>query len=256
MASFISEATKISINLSGLRIKYKSKKRNIPTDKDIESSVILFEKSYSRSTLKNRECSENWRIYKTAYSLMAIYGLRPREIFNQPDLEWLISPENKYNSFKVHESNKTGYREVFPFVPEWIELFDLKNKKCIEYLKKFALSWNTPQQLKSRIQINSTNFLNAKVPFAPYDLRHACAIRAHLQGVPIKAAADNLGHTVDMHTNVYQQWFGLENRRKAFNQTFETINEVDVLKLELNKANKRIAELELENTRLRLNSIK
>ncbi|MBY5283458.1 hypothetical protein F2Y95_17320 [Aphanizomenon flos-aquae CCAP 1446/1C] len=33
------------------------------------------------------------------------------------------------------------------------------------------------------------------IDFQPYDLRHACAIRAHLQGIPIKAAADNLGHT-------------------------------------------------------------
>jgi hypothetical protein len=58
------------------------------------------------------------------------------------------------------------------------------------------------------------------VEFQPYDLRHACAIRAHLQGISIKAAADNLGHTVDEHTKTYQRWFGIENRKKAFGEVF------------------------------------
>jgi integrase len=40
-------------------------------------------------------------------------------------------------------------------------------------------------------------FRKVGIEFQPYDLRHGCAIRAHLQGILIKAAADNLGHTVD-----------------------------------------------------------
>ena len=92
-------------------------------------------------------------------------------------------------------------------------------------------------------------FSNIGLEFTPYDLRHACAIRAHLQGVPIKAASDNLGHSVDIHTKVYQRWFGLENRRKAFQQTADNNNEVDKLKDEVVYLNKRITELETELAR-------
>ena len=246
--SVVAESLNLQIDLSKLRLTYKPQKRNIPSDKEIEISVDNFEKHYSKNRLKNRDCKDNWRIYKIVYGLLAVYGLRPREIINQPDLKWFVSPQNIHNTFKVHESNKTGYREVFPFVPRWIELFDLKNVDNISVLKKYSESWNNAQQLKSRVQIISTNFLHSKIPFSPYDLRHACAIRAHLQGVPIKAAADNLGHTVEMHTRVYQRWFGLENRRKAFEKTIISVNEVDVLKDENTQLKKRIAELEGELT--------
>ena len=47
-----------------------------------------------------------------------------------------------------------------------------------------------------------------------------------------------------MHTKVYQQWFSLENTRKAFEQTFEEVNEIGVLKNENARLKKRIAELE------------
>ena len=195
---------------------------------------------------------ENWRIYQTIYALLAIYGLRPREVINNPDLNWLISSENKHNTFKVHESNKTGYREVFPFVPEWIELFDLKNHENIEKLRAFSSSWKKANQLKDRVATIANNFRYALVPFTPYDLRHACAIRGHLQGIPIKAAANNLGHSIQMHTKVYQQWFSLENTRKAFEQTFEQANEVDALKDENARLRRRIAELENQLSRQNL----
>ena len=93
------------------------------------------------------------------------------------------------------------------------------------------------------------------MPFTPYDLRHACAIRAHLQGVPIKAAANNLGHSIQMHTKVYQQWFSLENTRKAFEQTFEEVNEIDALKYENTRLKERIAQLENKLARYSLNDI-
>ncbi|MEO0935172.1 MAG: site-specific integrase, partial [Cyanobacteria bacterium J06641_2] len=71
--------------------------------------------------------------------------------------------------------------------------------------------------------------------FEPYDLRHACAIRAHIRGLPIKASADNLGHSVEMHTKVYQRWFSLENRKQ-------------VMKTAINQKSRE--QLEAENIRL------
>ncbi|MFN7851563.1 MAG: site-specific integrase, partial [Dolichospermum sp.] len=70
-------------------------------------------------------------------------------------------------------------------------------------------------------------------------------IRDSLQGIPIKAAADNLGHTVDEHTKTYQRWFGIENRKKAFG---EVISQKSLIELQKNE----ILALRVENERLRL----
>jgi integrase len=69
------------------------------------------------------------------------------------------------------------------------------------------------------IRVNCSSwFRRVDVPFTPYDLRHAWAIRAHIMGVPMKAAADNLGHSIEVHTEIYQKYFGLENRKKVIKQ--------------------------------------
>lgn len=252
VARFICKSIGMSMDFSGLTMKLHPKKRDIPTDSQIIESFNLFDAYASNLTVNKAPAMETCKRNKIIYGLLAIYGLRPREIFNQPDLNWFISPENIHNTFKVHESNKTGYREVFPFVPEWIELFDLKKSANIILLQQHCYKPASAKTLTSKVGNLANFFSKYKIPFKPYDLRHACAIRAQLQGIPIKAAADNLGHTVEMHTKVYQQWFGLENRRKAFQQTFAEINEVDKLKDEIGELRKRIAELELENTKLRL----
>lgn len=250
-ANFIVKELGIDIDLHFLKIKIEKQERNIPTDNDVVHIFNTFCHFIKNEASTKRQAVECHKRVKLIYALLAIYGLRPREIFNQPDLDWLISPENKHNTFKVHESNKTGYREVFPFVPEWIELFDLHNKENIEFIKKYVSEVKDYKSLESKVSNVSHCFVRYSFGFKPYDLRHACAIRAHLQGIPVKAAADNLGHTVEMHTKVYQRWFGLENRRKAFNQAFEEQNENEILKDENTKLKKRIAELELEVYKLR-----
>ncbi|BAY85933.1 hupL element site-specific recombinase XisC [Calothrix parasitica NIES-267] len=249
---FICNELQIEANFNDLKLKQKPKQRDIPSDSVIAKSILLFDERIKVISRYGSKTVPKNRAMKFIYKLLAIYGLRPREIINHPDLHWLMSSENNYNTFKVHESNKTGYREVFPFVPEWIELFDIKNDfEGYIALKSFS-QWNSERQLTDKVSAISKYFSSTKIPFVPYDLRHACAIRAQLQGVPIKAAADNLGHTVEEHTKTYQRWFSLENRRTAFNQTFEDINEIDKLRNEIAALRKTNLELELELTRLRL----
>lgn len=252
VAFFIAKELSVNSAFSDLKLKIKREKRDIPCDKKIVASYSLFDKYLaSVKSVKPKSIKSN-KVNKLVYGLLATYGLRPREIFNKPDLDWFISPENIHNTFKVHESNKTGYREVFPFVPDWIELFDLKNQDAIELLKTYTTGSKSVSYLCGIVTNLGKAFTSAKMEFKPYDLRHACAIRAHLQGIPVKASADNLGHSVDMHTKVYQQWFGLENRRKAFDNAFESVNEVDALKDENTQLKKRIAELETELARYKL----
>ena len=252
LARIIAKILSINTNLNDLLLKCEKKQRNIPTDEEIESYINKFQERYENDISVNRKVRHKWKIYKLVYGLMAVYGLRPREVINKPDFDWFLSSENTRNTFKVHSDNKTGYREVIPFVPEWIELFDLTKQENIELFKKDISEIETSERLCYKARLISDNFSRTGIPFKPYDLRHACAIRAHLQGVPIKAAADNLGHSVEMHTKVYQNWFGFNNRIKAFSQASEERNENEELKDELSQAKKRISELELELTRLRL----
>ncbi|MHC5825075.1 MAG: site-specific integrase, partial [Nostoc sp.] len=88
-------------------------------------------------------------------------------------------------------------------------------------------------------------FRKIGLDFKPYDLRHAWAIRAHILGVPIKAAADNLGHSVQVHTQTYQRWFSLDMRKLAINQALSKRNEVELIREEN-------ANLRMENDKLRL----
>ena len=252
MGKIILNSLGIKASLSDLIPKTKPQQRLIPSDGEIEKGILFFEKHFNEKVKGQKKYENNWLKYKTVYALLAVYGLRPREVINNPDLDWLVSPENEHNTFKVHESNKTGYREVFPFVPEWIELFGIKNPQGLKMLKEYSFFKGTPIELSSKVNKIAGSFKSCGISFSPYDLRHASAIRAHLQGVPIKAAADNLGHSVEMHTKVYQRWFGLENRRKAFNQTFDRVSKLDELEAENTVLKKRIAELETELARFKL----
>jgi len=103
---------------------------------------------------------------------------------------------------------------------------------------------NSHAEITALTQRVSWWFRKIGLDFKPYDLRHAWAIRAHILGIPIKAAADNLGHSVQVHTMTYQRWFSLDMRKLAINQALSKRNEVELMREE----NER---LRLENERLR-----
>ncbi len=220
--------------------------REIPDNEKIVCSFALFEKfALNRKNTNISDETDTWKMWRWVYGMLATFGLRPRELFVQPDINWWTSPENVDNTWKVHKDTKTGYREVIPFVPEWIELFNLKNPLPLKMLDKKTSQITSVQNINWMRRDISRWFRKVGIKFQPYDLRHACAIRSHLQGIPIKAAADNLGHTVDEHTKTYQRWFGIENRKKAFG---EVINQKSLVELQKNE----ILALRIENEKLRL----
>ncbi|AKG23036.1 site-specific integrase [Calothrix sp. 336/3] len=220
--------------------------REIPEDDKIISSIYLFEKfAINRKNTNISDEVDTWEMWRWVYGMLATFGLRPRELFVEPDINWWMSPQNIDHTWKVNKNTKTGYREVIPFVPEWIGLFDLHNPKPLKILEKKVTKIASVQNINWMRRDISRWFRKVGIEFQPYDLRHACAIRAHLQGIPIKAAADNLGHTVDEHTKTYQRWFGIENRKKAFG---EVISQKSLIELQKNE----ILALRMENERLRL----
>lgn len=236
----------LGFTLDVKRDRVTPKFREIPDDQKIIHSYQLFEKfALNRKNTNHRDTTDTWEMWRWAYGMLATFGLRPRELFVKPDINWWISEQNTDNTWKVDKNTKTGYREVIPFIPEWIELFDLKNPQVLKILDKKISQIKSVQNINWMRRDISRWFRKIGIEFQPYDLRHACAIRSHLQGIPIKAAADNLGHTVDEHTKTYQRWFGMENRKKAFG---EVVSQKSVIELQKNQ----IIALRMENEKLKL----
>ena len=242
--------------LNNFKIQPTAKrKRDIPTDLEIEKEYLRFQNyALNRPTkLINREDRNNWKLWRWVYGMLATYGLRPLEIFVKPDLDWWLSSDNTMNTWRVNEECKTGDREALPLYPRWIESFNLKNdQEAIELLKTKIADKITSKQINAVRHGTDRWFRFVEIPFQPYDLRHAWAIRAHLMGIPIKAAADNLGHSVNMHTSIYQKWFSLENRKVAIEEAIKKKSKVEDLQdivIRLEQENER---LRIDNERLRL----
>ncbi len=245
---------KIETDLSTIKLNTKRQERKVPTDEEIEASFKLFElRVEARKTNFRGDLKDTWKLKSWMYGMLAVYGLRPHELLTKPDIDWWLSSKNTDNTWKVHADCKTGSRQVFPLNSHWIELFDLKNPDRLEELKVLSSQiTNSSSNIDYLVQNLAQYCKKIGMEFKPYSLRHAWAIRAHMLGIPMKAAADNLGHSVEMHTSTYQRWFGDENRKIAINQAINKKSEFDELKELVNYQKCKIEQLELENQKLRL----
>jgi integrase len=90
---------------------------------------------------------------------------------------------------------------VYPIYPEWFELFELGNI----YQPKSAVSDRASKQ-----------FAKHKIPFRPYDLRHAWAIRSMEFGLPLELAAVQMGHSMTVHSRTYHRWISDRHHKRAF----------------------------------------
>ena len=219
----------------------KPKPRKVPDEAAIEKGFYQWEMYAINRRNKRQEQADYWLVFRWFYGMLATYGCRPRELFLYPDFNHWLS-ENR--TWKVHELCKTGEREALPLYDSWIELFDLKNPEIVNLVKNYINGRDDTKSMHTLSAALSDWFQKVDLGFSPYDLRHAWAIRAHLMGIPIKAAADNLGHSVQQHTDTYQRWFGLENRKKAIKQAVEK-------KDELNELREEIIKLKAENEKLK-----
>ncbi|MFN6568656.1 site-specific integrase [Dendronalium sp. ChiSLP03b] len=239
---------KIEIDLSNYSKMPENNSRNIPTDGEISEGITKFEDYLNnRGNQVNQNVQDSWQLWRWAYGMLAVFGLRPRELFIKPDIDWWLSEENLDLTWKVHKDCKTGERQALPLHKQWIEDFDLRNPKYLEMLATaISKKDNTNHaEITALTQRVSWWFRKIGLDFKPYDLRHAWAIRAHILGIPIKAAADNLGHSVQVHTQTYQRWFSLDMRKLAINQALTKKNEIELMKEEN-------AKLRMENEKLKL----
>jgi hypothetical protein len=239
---------KIEIDLSKYSKMPARNSRNIPTDAEIATGITKFEDYLNnRGNQVNQEVKDSWQLWRWTYGMLAVFGLRPRELFINPDIDWWLSQENVDLTWKVDKDCKTGERQALPLYKQWIDEFDLRNPKYLEMLET-AISKkdkNNHAEITALTQRVSWWFRKIGLDFKPYDLRHAWAIRAHILGIPIKAAADNLGHSVQVHTQTYQRWFSLDMRKLAINQALSKRDEVELIREEN-------AKLRMENEKLKL----
>jgi hypothetical protein len=246
---------KIAIDLSKYSKIPESNSRKIPTDREIYLGITKFlDYQNNRGKQVNQDVRDSWQLWRWTYGMLAVFGLRPRELFISPDIDWWLSSENLDLTWKVHKDCKTGERQALPLYKQWIEDFDLRNPK---YLEMLATTINKKDQSKHADMTALTQriswwFRKIELDFKPYDLRHAWAIRAHILGIPIKAAADNLGHSVQVHTQTYQRWFSLDMRKLAINQALSKRDEVEVMREENGKLKGENEQLKLEVEKLKM----
>ncbi|BAY85929.1 phage integrase [Calothrix parasitica NIES-267] len=245
----------IKIDLSKYSKMPEHNSRKIPTDAEISTGFIKFADYLdTRGKQVNQDVKDTWQLWRWIYGMLAVYGLRPRELFINPNVDWWLDRDNINMTWKVDRDCKTGEREALPLYKQWIADFDLRNPKYSQMLvdavnKKDKKNYAQITGLTQRV---SWWFRKIGLDFKPYDLRHAWAIRAHILGIPIKAAADNLGHSVQVHTQTYQRWFSLDMRKLAIDNALNKRSEIEVVKednIELRTDNERL-RLEVEKLKM------
>lgn len=125
-------------------------------------------------------------------AVTAVYGCRPHEA--------LLYSEIQESGLLRVSDGKTGARQSLALPAEWIERWDLKVKR----LPAFN-SDRTHRQVGS---LMGQALRRAGAPFQAYDLRHAWAVRAiHKPEISPSLAAKSMGHSLAVHSSVYQRWF-------------------------------------------------
>lgn len=146
-----------------------------------------------------------WRF---VYGIMATYGLRNHEVFFC-DYTALVQGDLE-SSIEVLSTTKTGAHQVWPFHPEWVDRFALRDVNLPPIATD--LTHTTLQRIGQQV---SCQFRRYQIPFSPYDLRHAWAVRTIHFGLPDTVAARMMGHSVAIHTRTYHRWLTHRDQQRA-----------------------------------------
>lgn len=130
---------------------------------------------------------------------MCTYGLRNHEVFFVDLEEFPIAWINR---------GKTNERYVWPLYPEWAYDWKLKDMLIPD------CSGRANKDFGSRI---THAFKRLQVPFSPYNLRHAWAVRSLEFGLDLSLAAAQMGHSVRVHSETYHHWINREVHQRAMN---------------------------------------
>ncbi len=155
-----------------------------------------------------------WRF---VYGILATYGLRNHEVFFCDYSNLLHSAAE--DSIEVLATTKTGSHLVWPFYPEWVDQFNLRQIQ----LPPVQTDLNQTTLRRIGQQVNC-QFHRYKIPFSPYDLRHAWAVRTIHFGLPDTVAARMMGHSVTIHTRTYHRWITQRDQQQAVSAALSRSN--------------------------------
>lgn len=143
--------------------------------------------------------NDRWR---WAYGMLATYGLRPHELFH-------LGVDKLREGFGILNvlDGKTGARQVWPCYPEWVDQFELRN------LQVLSVSGRDNSELGERC---THYFRDAGLPIKLYSLRHRWAVRTLEFGLDISLAAQQMGHSVAVHSDLYHAWISEDVHQRAF----------------------------------------
>jgi integrase len=162
-----------------------------PVERDIPSDELIVE-------WRDRILNPAWQ---WAYGVIATFGIRPHEVFSCQ----LVDPL----TLKIGPDTKTGRRTTRAIMPEWSEQWGLIDVK---------LPQTKTASAQARGALASRQFSRYGVPFVPYDLRHAWAVRASVRyRLPLSTAASMMGHSVQTHTKVYHRWLKDAENEQVYN---------------------------------------
>lgn len=180
----------VNINLKPYKGKYSPKKatpRDLPDDLTIAKHYFEIK-------------DEAWR---WVYGMLATYGLRNHEVFRL-DLNALAKGDYIVN---VSENSKTGSRRVWPCYPEWFDQFNLQEVKLPQ------CNLDRPNADVGHVV---TVWFKRHIPFAAYNLRHCWAVRTLEFGLDISLAAQQMGHSNQVHSELYHHWISERHHQRAF----------------------------------------
>jgi integrase len=143
--------------------------------------------------------------WKWVFAMMATYGLRNHEVFRLDTSRLAEAP----GVLRVLNETKTGERLVWPCPSSWWEKFRLW-EVCYPNVQ---VEGKCNNDLGEKI---SQEFREQKIPFNPYRLRDAYAIRTAVYGVDVSIAAKWMGHSVQIHCEHYQDAINERHHRQVF----------------------------------------
>ena len=154
-----------------------------------------------RSLPRDQDILDIWKSVKNpawqwVIAVLAIYGLRPHEVFRMRTDKLDEDPP----IIEVEEETKTGWRIVYP---SYGEGWDVMTPHDVLY-PNVEIEGKNNNQLGSKV---SQEFRELKIPFPPYNLRHAYAQRMYKQGFSDTFIARSMGHSVAVQRSIYRAWW-------------------------------------------------
>ena len=127
------------------------------------------------------------------WGMMATYGLRPHEVEGAVLIERDLC--------QVQEATKTGFRTVVPLHREWVDRWQLQDRRLRPRLVE------QPGRADAVSKWLHKELRPLRLPWRPYALRHAYAARLWREGgsrLDIYTAARLMGHTPTQHAKTYR----------------------------------------------------